>query len=418
MDPLLSPAHASRFNALALLATLLVLIATPVPVTVFIAIVMLYSLAYLIQHRRTLTLTRIDLVVIAAMLSYLTGRIGPFILDDFSARYLSAPLHVAASIPIYLMLRHASLHIDLHDYHRKLAWGAAIGAIGGGTLAAYQFVHLGVERADGFMFYLNFAYLACSLMLICLALLRYRTHRWILVAGVGGGLAAIVFTQTRGVLLAIPLLLALVLLLNIDRIGWRRLCYAVIVLIGFSVTSYLTVPIVQERVNFTIEEIGDIRAGRIEEAVSSGGRVQLWTAAIAAFNQRPSIGLTYPEREALIEEMVAEGELTEWMLGIKRGHAHSQYFEVLATGGLVGITMMGGYLLLPFLGFGFLRRRDPDNPFALTGVLFTSGFILYCLTEVALQKELIAAWYGYMQINLLVLALAWQARRSAADHST
>lgn len=128
-----------------------------------------------------------------------------------------------------------------------------------------------------------------------------------------------------------------------------------------------------------------------------------------AYKARPSVGLTYPEREAQIDTLVAEGVLTDWMLGINRGHAHSQYFEVLATGGSLGIATLAAYLLMPFLGFLYWQRRHPDNPFALTGTLFSLGFIIYCLTEVALQKEMIAAWYGYMQVNLAALTLAWQA---------
>lgn len=402
--------HAARLNALALLATLALLIATPVPVTPFIGLMMLYAIAYLVTHRATLRLTHLDWVVIALLLSYLVGRLPPFFLDDYSSRYLSAPLHVAASIPIYLMLRHASPSLRLSRYRSVLEWGAAIGGIGGGILATYQSLALNAMRADGFMFYLNFAYLACSLLLICLALMPGSRRRWLLTAGLLGAFLAILFSATRGVLLALPLLLLAALLLHVQRLGIWRLAAASAAMVAICLLSYATIPMVKERVDFTIEELTYIHQGNVAAAVSSGGRVQLWTAAMEAYKARPSIGLTYPEREAQIEELVADGMLTEWMLGINRGHAHSQYFEVLATGGTLGIVTLGAYLLMPFFGFVYWQRRDPDNPFALTGALFSLGFIIYCLTEVALQKEMIAAWYGYMQVNLAALTLAWQAR--------
>lgn len=408
MTSVFTPRHAVTFNAVALLVTLLALIATPVSVSVFIALVLLYALAYLYHQRNSIKVDRLDGVVIVLLLSYTAGRIAPFYLDDFSSRYLAAPLHVAASIPIYLMLRHAGASLDLKRYREVLEWGASLGAIGGGLLATYQGLYLGMNRAEGFMFYLNFAYLACSLMLICLALLRNSQRPWLLLLGALGGLVAIVFSATRGVMLFIPLMLLATLLLNIDRIGWKRLIYACIAMLGLSLTSYATIPIVKERVDFTIEEFTHIKEGRLEAAISSGGRVQLWKAATEAFKTRPLVGLTYPEREAQIRELVNRGELTEWMLGIERGHAHSQYFEVLATGGIVGILMLTLYLGGPLVGFFWLHRRHPDNPFANAGLLFTVGFSIYCLTEVALQKESIAAWYGFMQVNLAILAIAWQ----------
>lgn len=410
MNSAFSAPRAAQLNALALLATLIVLIATPVPATLFIGLIMLYSMAYLVAHRQTLHLTRGDWLIMALLLSYLIGRLPPFMLDSFASRYLSAPLHVAASIPIYLMLRHAAPTMSLTRYRGVLEWGAALGAIGGGALASYQALALGAVRAEGFMFYLNFAYLACSLMLICLALIPGSRRRWLLAAGVLGAFLAILFSATRGVLLALPVLLFAAMLLNIHRIGAWRLAAAGFVLLACSLLSYFTIPMVQERVDFTIEELRHIQHGEIEAAISSGGRIQLWTAAVEAYKARPSVGLTYPEREAQIDSLVAEGVLTEWMLGINRGHAHSQYFEVLATGGTLGILALGGYLLTPFAGFLYCHRRRRDDPFAQAGVLFSLGFIVYCLTEVALQKELIAAWYGYIQVNLAALTLAWQAR--------
>ncbi|QJQ96024.1 MULTISPECIES: O-antigen ligase [Halomonadaceae] len=418
MPTLFTPSVAAKLNGWVLFATLVILIATPISATALIAPLMLYATAYLIANRATLAPTRLDWAVIALLLSYLIGRLAPFVMDDFTSRYISAPLHMAASIPIYLMLRHASAALDLSRYRSQLEWGASLGAIGGGALAAYQGLVQGIERAEGFMFYLNFAYLACSLMLICLAMMRGSPRSWWLALGAIGAFMAVLFSQTRGVLLVIPVLLSLVIILNLDRIGWKRLVIGNAAIALLAVGAYATVPIVEERVAFTIEELTQIQQGQIEEAVSSGGRVQLWTAATEAFKARPSVGLTYPERETQIETLVEEEVLTEWMLSINRGHAHSQYFEVLATGGLIGIVMLAGYLLLPAAGYLWLYLHNSHNPFALAGVLFTTGFIVYSLTEVALQKEMIAAWYGYMQINLLALALASRNVRPAVSASS
>ena len=43
------------------------------------------------------------------------------------------------------------------------------------------------------------------------------------------------------------------------------------------------------------------------------------------------------------------------MLGVSRGHAHSQYFEVAATGGVLALV---GYLVVPGVYHWRLYRRD------------------------------------------------------------
>ncbi|WP_246752438.1 O-antigen ligase family protein, partial [Vibrio cholerae] len=63
----------------------------------------------------------------------------------------------------------------------------------------------------------------------------------------------------------------------------------------------------------------------------------LWYAAVEAFKHNPIWGTTYSERESLNIELFKEGKVDEWTSTVPRGHAHSQYFEAIASNGTLGI---------------------------------------------------------------------------------
>ncbi|MFC7090482.1 O-antigen ligase family protein [Halomonas salifodinae] len=409
MRSVFSRQSALRVNAWGLLLVLLLLVATPVRSTGVIALLMLYGIGYLIAHRESLRLARLDWWVVLLLSALLIGRIGPFMVGGYSARYLSDGLHMVASIPIYLMLRHAISVADLGQLRRWLEWGVSGGAIGGMLLALYQTQWLNMGRADGFLYSINFGYLNAMLMALALGLLPGSTRRWgLLLAAVAvAAVVAVTLSGTRGAMLAILGVVVLLLLLNLRRVGVvRSLGILLLGIIGL-VGAYQGLPVVEQRVDKGVAEVQAILDGNLQERGSSTGhRIQLWVAAWEAFKQRPSIGLSYPEREALNDELVEAGAVIPWVDGVSRGHAHSQYFEMLATGGVVGIIALLGYLLMPALYHGWRWRRQPDNAFALAGLGFTVAVAICGLTEVLLQQEMIAAFYAYMQAVLVALGIS------------
>jgi O-antigen ligase len=397
--------RAAHFNGIALFLVLALLVSTPVRVHVLIALLALYAMVYLVLARESVKLSALDYCVLTMLSLYAISHIPVFWLSDFSWRYLSPGLHMVAVIPIYLMLRHASPAISLTRYRDYMEWGSVIGALGAATIAIFQTQWQGNYKADGFLFHINFGYLSCSLLLICAALMQGSSRKFLLALGVLAGLAATLLSISRGAIFVIPLVLAMLLVLNFSRIGALRVTVVVIGFLALAVISYATVPLVKDRMHFTVQEFTSIAKGNVESAISSGGRLQLWRAATEAFKERPSIGLTYDEREVLNHELVDEGVVTEWVLGVSRGHAHSQYFETLATGGLIGALALVFYLILPAFYYAFMHVRQRDNTFALVGLVFSAGFILFCLTEVALQHEMIGTYYAYMQAVIFVLFL-------------
>ncbi|MDI5985647.1 hypothetical protein QLQ85_12695 [Halomonas sp. M4R5S39] len=65
--------------------------------------------------------------------------------------------------------------------------------------------------------------------------------------------------------------------------------------------------------------------------------------------------------------MSAGGCLQLWTAA---SHAHSQYFEMAAT---VGVLWLLGYLVAPAVYHWRLYRRDRGNPWAQVALVFTRG---------------------------------------------
>ena len=101
------------------------------------------------------------------------------------------------------------------------------------------------------------------------------------------------------------------------------------------------------------------------------------------------------------------------MILVKRGHAHNQYFEILAATGAIGIIALFLYLLLPGIYYYILFKMNSSNIFALNGLVFTVGFWIYCMTEVPLEANSISSFYAFIQAVLLALAIYYsQQQRS------
>lgn len=390
-------------NQWALLLVLVLLIATPVRSHAVVAVLLLYSIGYLIANRHTLAITTFDWVVVVLLLLYLFSRLPIYFWTDQESRYLAPGAHMAALVPIYLMLRHLVTPADLAGLRRYMEIGVVLGCLGALGVALYQTQVLGSYRADGFLFSINLSYLSCAMAFLAASLIRGSDHKpWLLAAALAGAVTC-VLSLARGGILAMPILLLLLLLLNRDKIGGKTIAAGIAGMLLLAVGSYAMLPNVQNRVDYTVAEVTNLADGNIEAAVSSGGRLQLWTAASHAFMARPLIGLGYEEREALNAELVEQGVITEWVLGVSRGHAHSQYLEVAATGGVLGLLALVGYLVVPGVYYWRLYRRDRDNTWAQAGLVFTTGFALYNLTEAAIHHEMMTTFYAYMQVLFVVM---------------
>ncbi|MCE9684324.1 O-antigen ligase family protein [Halomonas alkalisoli] len=414
MGSIFSPRFAVKLNLWAAFLVLAMLLTVPVRSTVVIALLFLYSVVYWVKNRSAIKLDGYDYIVFACLSGYMISNVPAFIMEDFRFRYFGGPINMVMCIPIYVVAKHSIRTEDVPRFRDYMEWGLIIGSAGALVLAMYQTQWLGMRRADGFLFSINFGYLASALTFLSLTMVRGSKRKGLLLFASLFGAVAVLLTLTRGAIFALPLLFFLSLFMNLKKIGVTKVLALFSVFIIGSGLVYTLSSSVQNRMKYTVEEVIHIVSGDVEDATSSGARLYMWLAAYEAFRERPLIGLTYTEREALNRELYEQGRNIHEVAVSSRGHAHSQYFENLATGGLIGILAVFGYLLLPGIYHIRCYYRDRTNHYSMVAAVFCAGFALYCLTEVALQQEMINAFYAYLNVLLLIFSLRHQQDKESS----
>ncbi|KEY90972.1 hypothetical protein CF67_06028 [Candidatus Photodesmus blepharus] len=367
---------------------------------IVIAILSVYSIYYLVKTKIPLKINAFDYLVMMSLGIYLIVNIPNFIIDTGQFRYFQGGIRLALCIPIYLFIKHNFSEKTIPI--KALSLGVVWGAFGSFFIAIYQYFLLGLTRVDGWLYSINFGYLSCSLAFLSVCLSPSSPYKWWLRISFVAACISTCLTFTRGAIFAIPILIMFIALLNWNYLSFKKVVSVIFTFSFLMLISCFISSNFKERINFTIKEFAAIASGNINYSVSSGGRIQLWEAASKAFIQSPLIGLTYPEREALNKKLSEQEETTRSNLDIKRGHAHSQYFEMLASNGLLGIIGLIGTLFLPLTIFSrnYLRTRSIT---ALSAATFVAGFTIYSLTEVLLQANLISAFYGFMLATFFAL---------------
>lgn len=361
-------------------------------------ILVLYSIFYCIKNRKHLVLNHIDKLVFLILSTYFFVNIPNVILDQGNFRYLDGPSKILFCIPLYVMFKR---ELPIISVRKPLEYGLVIGAIGAMILALIQYFYLGYPRVDGFLFSINFGYLACSLALLNLSFCSDSGRKKLLILGFVAATTAMLLTLTRGAIFAMPLLLVLMLFTSTIKLSNKKLAGIVIGCIAGISLAYHLSPAVKERTDFTIQEFKSIASGDVQTSLSTGGRFQLWYASIEAFKANPIYGLSHDEREELNQRLHQEGKVNSWVTTVSRGHAHSQYFEMLASNGIFSFVAIFAMLILPILLF--IKNRS--SVFAHAGIVFVAGILTFGLTEVLLQANLISVFFGVFMAFLLAATI-------------
>ncbi|MFY2509952.1 O-antigen ligase family protein [Vibrio pectenicida] len=356
-----------------------------------VTITLLLSLVSIVTIKKNIYLDKIDMLVIACLSIYLLSNVPLFIADNWNFRYFKGASRIILCVPIYLYFKYYIATNKI--YASPVIWGSALGSLGAFSIACYQFFIEGRPRVDGFLFSINFGYLACSLAVLSIALMKFKSHRGFLILSLIFASSATLMSLTRGAIIVIPIALVIYFIFEYKALGLRKIAIVTISSLSILFFIYGNVSSFQERVNFTAKETHDILSGNISSSESAGGRLMLWRASIEAFKVSPIIGLTYSERETLNKELNKKSIISDWATYVKRGHAHSQYFEQIASGGILGIIALCFMLVVPFLYF---FRYSKQSNAAYVGTFFVLAIAICCFTEVALQQNLISTFYGFM----------------------
>jgi len=344
------------------------------------------------------------LIPLAALLSLVNA-------DDWTyvGVKLEKPLQVLLFPLAYLWVRHEGV-----DLGRAFLWGVVAATPIMLAVGVWQMAH-GAAWAHGAYYRILYGDLALYFLAILvvadLVWVRGR-RRWLLWAAMGCAFVAVLLSGTRGAWLAGAVLLPWALWCYrrvLSRRQWQWLGAGALL----TLAAVLAVPSpIQERLVQGFQELQ-----HLEERPGSSWatRYHLWRTSVAVWREHPWLGTGVGD---LHEELARAAEAGRYPAATHYDHAHSVYFDALATMGLVGLAaLLLGFFLVPAWYFArHLRRaRDPYGRFlALAGLLGVAAFALFGLTE---------AWFSRMHltraylVHLLVFVSALAAHGAAPEAS-
>ncbi len=226
------------------------------------------------------------------------------------------------------------------------------------------------------------------------------------------GAYAVIASQTRGSWLALTVLCLVVLAYYWRRSGpWARWGGIAIALV-LAGASY-QIPVVNERI--------DLAAATVEAYVTGDGiderngdvaivhRVEMWRVAWRLFEEHPLLGIGPNRYLAAISAQAEAGLVSPLVAGAR--HAHNEYLNALATGGVLGLITV--VLLLGVSAWIFYRyvRRDNDEVSALglAGLMVVAAYVIFGLADAPLELKEQIAFYS------LAVAMIYGTLRGLED---
>jgi O-antigen ligase len=307
-------------------------------------------------------------------------------------------------------------------------WGILLCAISSGGYALVEVYHYGIDhRAVGSSNkWVMFGDIALISGLLSMAAINHFKHKstlwkWLPYFAAGMGLIASFLSGTRGGWIYLPLA-GIIFLIHHSRqrqlrslFNLKHLTLLVLILgvVGIAVFSYTKVP---ERISIAYQEIHGYMTDRSASTgrTSIGQRFEMWRAVFIVAQEKPLFGLGpggfKQHLQALADADVVNQIIANAIPGgqghTPHSHAHNEYFNTLATRGLVGLITLMGVFLLPLLHF-FAVAKSPDplqSDIGLAGIILVTGYMVFALSESVLYHQITGNFYFLALVSLLFLA--------------
>ena len=278
----------------------------------------------------------------------------------------------------------------LRQYKPSAAWfwaGIAIGAMGAAGISGYQSITLGM-RAEGFTHAIQFGNIALLFGVLCmvraLTTLQLSWLNLLMWLGFASGVAASVWSQTRGGWVAIALVFAWVLVQAIRPWPLLKRVFAVIVLVGvvaIPATQLGLYKVVESRVEQAVIETKAYLETHQQNS-SVGSRLAMWQFAIQKVGDAPLIGHGKQGWIEMRDQAIAKGELHPFIANFS--HVHNEYLDVLLKRGAVGFALLMLLYLGPMLWFfkPYLKAADIEvKSLAMAGMVIPMMYMDFGLTQ-------------------------------------
>lgn len=276
--------------------------------------------------------------------------------------------------------------------HANWFWaGLAVGAIGAAIFSGYQSIALGL-RAGGYTHPIQFGNIALLFGVLCLVrsmvVFEWSRFNALLWLGFASGLAASVWSQTRGGWLAVVLVFVWILA-NASK-QWapvKRGAAALAMFVFLAVPTLQPEGVVQSRVGVAVTEFNAFfETGQQDTSV--GARLAMWKLGVQGVAQAPIFGQGNKGWLQTRDAAIADGRLSSFSAGFTQ--LHNEYINVAFKRGLVGLVLYLAMLLVPMLLFfkPYLHDRRPEvRALAMAGMVTPMMFMDFGLTQTSLSHN-------------------------------
>jgi len=367
-------------------------------------ILVVTAIVSLIQNRISFALTKQERWLIVIFVAAFLSTLLTYVLGNFTIPETTNLIHNMAFlgfVPVFILTKKNGLPQHAFWY------GIVTGAILTGITALIEVTVLSHPRATGahhHIIYGDHALLLGIMSLLSYSFFKPKGKYYLLLPFLGllFGIMASVLSTARGSWIAVPVFL-LILVYFFDRLGplKTRISYLIIFLLLALIAFAIPQTGIKHRINLAVSDISSYQVGQ-SNGTSVGLRFEMWRASIELAKEKPFTGIGLRQYQYKIQELVDKSGKYEEAVG-SYAHPHNEYLYALVERGVVGLLTILLILFFPaYLFFSSLRsRNESTRVIAIAGLIVTSGYIVFGLTEAIFNRPTTTNFYSMMMALLL-----------------
>ena len=315
------------------------------------------------------------------------------------------PVAIFLSLPIFWAL-------SASEANPRFLWaGASAGALIAATIAGYEVVFLGAERA-GWLVHNPIPFGSISMCLAAGSVMGYQyklglrswANLWAL-TGLLAGVTAAVLSGSKGCLLALPVLAYLVHIKCIRPLAISRVWLMLSVLLALTVLTYLVAD------SYLVARIEDaargamvwFNTGQVVEG-SVGPRLELIRFAFDAAMVNPLTGVGRDGMVSMLQASATNGAYDPFIAQLHT--VHNELLNIWVTKGLLGLLAMSAMYGLSLWYFWRIRHHADTHVqnIGLMGMSLCLMYLIFGLSEVTLQLTFFRNFFLVTLVCLLGMA--------------
>ncbi|BCS49960.1 O-antigen polymerase [Aeromonas jandaei] len=258
--------------------------------------------------------------------------------------------------------------------------GSLVGGIAIGLLAMWQY-HNGMLRVEGFTNAILFAQGALILAILNVFFAQESSTvltRYSYIVSATLAISAIYLSQSRGVWLALIVVVTFVLIAKAIKEPIKYLSWLLILSCVLAITFYES-DMLRTRIHESISEVNMMESNNYTS--SWGLRLMAWKSAWTGFIDHPLLGVGLDGVKPMRQQQLLDGIVNDFYVSYGMYHAHNQFMQNMVIRGIVGLLAALAILVYP------MRFFWRQSKLVSVGFIITLGTFVCALTDVPIEHQ-------------------------------